>query len=106
MYERRQLRRRHLCGRLPSGSLPVDIDYLDQYAVVAALDGPDPTLGAPVYILENDQVVSTVMPKEDLGLQNFQHNHDAVLTKVGGRYYLIVQSWNPGDFAILEQVLD
>ena len=92
--------------RLPSGSLPVDIDYLDQYAVVAALDGPDPTLGAPVYILENDQVVSTVMPKEDLGLQNFQHNHHAVLTKVGSRYYLIVQSWNPGDFAILEQVLD
>ena len=90
--------------RLPSGSLPCDVSYLDQYAVVAALDGPDTSKGAPIYVLENDQLVSTIMPKEELGLQNFKHNHNAVLAKIGNRYYIIVQAWDPGDFAILEQV--
>ncbi|MFB3924210.1 MAG: hypothetical protein ACE145_21010 [Terriglobia bacterium] len=92
--------------RLPAGSLPCDVSYLDQYAVVAALDGPDTSKGAPIYILENDQLISTIMPKEELGLQNFKHNHNAVLTKIGSRYYIIVQAWNPGDFAILEQALE
>ena len=92
--------------RLPSGSLPCDVSYLDQYAVVAALDGPDTSKGAPIYVLENDQLISTIMPKEELGLQNFKHNHNAVLTKIGSRYYIIVQAWNPGDFAILEQALE
>ena len=90
--------------RLPSGSLPCDVSYLDQYAVVAALDGPDTSKGAPIYVLENDQLVSTIMPKEELGLQNFKHNHNAVLTKIGSRHYILVQAWDPGDFAILEQV--
>lgn len=89
---------------MPKGSLPCDVDYLDQYAVVASLDGPDPSKGAPLYILEDDKLISTIMPKEDLGLQNFKHNHNAVLRKIGDQYYIIVQAWNPGDFAILEQV--
>ena len=91
--------------KMPAGSLPCDIDYLDEYAVVACLDGPDKTKGAPIYILENDQLVSTLMPKEDLGLANFVHNHNAVLKKLQNRYYIIAQAWNPGDFAILEQIL-
>jgi hypothetical protein len=91
---------------MPRGSLPCDIDYLDHYAVVASLDGPDPSKGAPVYILEDDKLISTIMPKEDLGLQNFKHNHNAVLRKIGNKYYIIVQAWNPGDFAILEQVVE
>ena len=45
------------------------------------------------------------MPKEDLGLANFVHNHNAALKKLGARYYIIAQAWNPGDFAILEQVI-
>ena len=92
--------------KMPMGSLPCDIDFLDQYAVVAALDGPDKSKGAPVYLLENDQLVSTIMPKEDLGLINFKHNHNAVLRKAGNKLYIIVQAWNPGDFAILEQVTE
>lgn len=92
--------------RLPSGSLPCDVSYLDEYAVVAALDGPDTSKGAPLYVLENDQLLSTILPKEELGLQNFKHNHNAVLTKIGSRYYIIVQAWDPGDFAILEHVGD
>ena len=89
--------------KMPHGSLPCDVDYLDEYAVVACLEGPDKSQGAPIYILENDKLISTVMPKEDLGLVNFVHNHNAVLHKFEGKYYIIAQAWNPGDFAILEQ---
>jgi hypothetical protein len=91
--------------KLPSGSLPCDIDYLEGYAVVACLEGPDKSKGAPIYILENDKLVSAVMPKEELGLANFVHNHNAVLHKIDGKFYIIAQAWNPGDFAILEQVV-
>lgn len=89
---------------VPAGSLPCDVDYIDNYTVVGCLEGPDKSKGAPIYILENDQVVSTVMPKEELGLENFTHIHNAVMTKKEGLYYLIAQAWNPGGFAVLQQV--
>jgi hypothetical protein len=89
---------------LPEGSFPCDIDYLDEYGIIGALHGPDRTKGAPIYILEDDKVISTIMIKEDLGLENFQHIHNAVMHKVNGKRYLIAQAWNPGDFAILENV--
>jgi hypothetical protein len=92
--------------KLPEGSFPCDIDYVDGYAVVGALHGPDREKGAPVYVLQGDRVVSEVWPKEELGLQNFQHVHNAVLHRIGERFYIILQAWNPGDFAILEQVKD
>ncbi|MGH9340421.1 MAG: hypothetical protein ACRD1R_12730 [Acidobacteriota bacterium] len=92
--------------KLPAGSFPCDIDYLEGYAIVGCLHGPDRSKGAPIYILQGDEVVSTIMPKEDLGLETFQHIHNAVLHKVGGRFYIIAQAWNPGDFAILEQVVE
>ena len=91
---------------LPKGTLSCDVDYLENYAVVPALDGPDRTKGAPIYLLENDQLASTIMPKEELGLATFQHIHNAVLRRVGGKLYILMQSWNPGDFAILEQVIE
>ena len=90
--------------RMPLGSFPCDIYYLAKYAVVGSLHGPDRSKGAPVYVLEDDKLISTIMPKEDLGLKNFQHVHNAVLREYGGKLYNIVQAWNPGDFAILEQV--
>lgn len=92
--------------RLPEGAFPCDIDYLDGYAVVGALHGPDREKGAPVYVLEGDRVVSVIMPKEELGLEGFQHIHNSVMTRLGERYYILVQAWNPGDFAVLEQVTD
>jgi hypothetical protein len=92
--------------KLPMGSFPCDIHYLGKYAVVGALHGPDRKKGAPVYILEEDRLISTIMCKEELGLANFQHIHNAVLRQVGGKLYIIVQAWNPGDFAILEQVME
>jgi hypothetical protein len=90
--------------KMPLGSLPCDIYYLGPYAIVGSLDGPDRSKGAPIYILENDRLISTIMPKEDLGLDNFKHVHNAVLREYGGKLYIIAQAWNPGDFAILEQV--
>jgi hypothetical protein len=92
--------------KMPLGSLPCDINYLGPYAVVGALDGPDRSKGAPIYILKDDQLISTIMPKEDLGLANFKHIHNAVLRQVGDKLYIIAQAWNPGDFAILEQVTE
>jgi hypothetical protein len=89
---------------LPKGSFPCDTYTEGQYTVIGALHGPDRSKGAPIYILEKDQVVSTIMAKEELGLENFQHIHNAVMRKVGNKYYVIAQAWNPGDFAILEQV--
>ena len=91
---------------LPKGSFPCDVDYVAGYAVVGSLHGPDRSKGAPIYILQNDQVISTIMPKEELGLENFQHIHNAVLRQIGSKFYIIVQAWNPGDFAILEQVTE
>ena len=90
--------------KLPLGSFPCDVDYLGNLGVVGALHGPDRKKGAPIYILEDDRLVSTIMPKEDLGLEKFQHVHNAVLHRRGGKLYVIAQAWNPGDFAILEQV--
>jgi hypothetical protein len=90
--------------KMPLGSFPCDIYYLGRYAVVGSLHGPDRGKGAPIYILEGDQLVSTIMPKEDLGLKNFQHIHNAVLREYDNKLYVIAQAWNPGDFAILEQV--
>jgi hypothetical protein len=94
-------------GTLPliKGSYPCSIDYEGGYAVVACLYGPDRSKGAPLYLLEGDNTVSTIMLKGDLGLETFQHLHGAAIRIIGGKIYLIAQSWNPGDFVILEQVV-
>ena len=92
--------------KLPEGSWPCDVDFAAGYAVVGCLHGPDRSKGAPIYILRGDRIVSTIMPKEDLGLENFQHVHNAVLIEREGRLFIIAQAWNPGDFTILEQVTD
>jgi len=92
--------------RMPSGSFPCDIHYLGRHAVVGSLHGPDRSKGAPIYLLQDDKIISTIMPKEELGLKNFQHIHNAVLRQINNRFYIIAQAWNPGDFAILEQVTD
>lgn len=89
--------------KAPTGSLPCSIDYLDQYALVPTLVGPDPSKGAPIYLYEDGRLISTIFPKADLGLTNFEHNHKAVLHKAGDKLCIVVQAWNPGDFAILEQ---
>ena len=91
---------------LPKGSWPCDVWYEGKIAVVGCLHGPDRSKGAPIYILEDDKVVSTLMPKEDLGLDRFTHVHNAIGVTRNGKLYVIAQAWNPGDFAILEQIVD
>lgn len=91
---------------LIKGSFPCSIDYEEGYAVVACLFGPDQSKGAPLYILEGNNLVSTVMPKEELGVETFQHLHGAVLRQIDGKFYIIAQSWNPGDIVILEQIME
>ena len=80
------------------------ITWTRKYSVVPALEGPDKTKGAPIYVLENEKLVSTIMIKEDLGLPNFTHIHNAAIRKIGNKFYIMALAWNPGDFAILEQV--
>lgn len=92
--------------QLPKGSFPCDIDYAGGYAIIGCLYGPDRSKGAPIYIIKDDTVVSTIMPKEELGLETFQHIHNAVLLVIEGKFYIVAQTWNPGDFAILEQVTE
>lgn len=92
--------------RMPLGSLPCDIYYLGKYSVVGSLEGPDRSKGAPIYLFEEGRLVSTIMPKEELRLPNFKHVHNAVLRQLGNKLYVIAQAWNPGDFAVLEQVTD
>ncbi len=91
---------------LIKGSFPCSIDYEAGYAVVACLYGPDRGKGAPLYILEGNNLVSTVMPKEELDVETFQHLHGAVIRKIAGKFYIITQSWNPGDIVILEQLTE
>ncbi len=90
--------------KLPMGSSPCDIDYSGDLAVVGCLHGPDRSQGAPIYLLDRGKVVSTVLIKEELGLDGFQYIHNAAVRKIEERHYLLVQSWNPGDFAVLEQI--
>lgn len=89
---------------LPEGSYPCDVDFGPSYDAVPCLHGPNRDKGAPIYLMKGKEIVSTIMIKEDLGVDTFQHIHNAVLRKVDGRLYIIAQSWNPGDFVILEQV--
>lgn len=89
---------------LPEGSYPCDVDFGKTYAVVASLHAPDRSNGAPIYVLRGEEVVSTIRIKDDLGLEKFQHIHNAVIREIDGRVYVIAQAWNPGDFVILEQV--
>lgn len=88
----------------PEKSLPCDVAFESGYTVVGCLEGSDKTKGAPIYILKDDKIVSTLMPKEDLGLELFTHIHNATMLSIQGRLYVIAQAWNPGDFAIFEQV--
>ncbi len=91
---------------VPAGAFPCDVDYVGPYMIVGCLHGPNRDLGAPIYILEDEKVVSTIMPKAELGLENFQHVHNATGIILDGKLYIIAQAWNPGDFAVFEQVVE
>ena len=61
---------------------------------------------APIYILDaaTYEVVSTIRPKEDLGIELADHIHNTIWYEYGGDLYLICQAWNPGYYFVLELV--
>ena len=95
---------------LPAGSWPCGIDFLHWQgrwiAVIGSLVDPVEDRPAPIYIVDATtyQVLSTVRPKEDLGLDRVQHLHNVVWHAYQDHLFLVCQSWNPGFYFVLEQV--
>jgi hypothetical protein len=95
---------------LPAGSRPCGIDFTEwqgqSYAVIGSLDDPEKGRPAPIYILDADyHLISTIRPKEDLGIEQADHIHNTIWYQYNGKLYLICQAWNPGRFFVLEQVV-
>ena len=61
--------------------------------------------GAAVYIVDMKtlKVVSTIKPKDELGLAKFSHLHNVFPSVDEDGVTLFCQAWNVGDFAILRQ---
>ena len=99
----------HSAHPIPHGSKPCGIDFLRSgerwYALVGSLDDPQEGRAAPIYVLDaiTYQVVSTVRPKEELGVELADHIHNAVWYRNAGHLYLICQAWNPGHYFVLVQ---
>ena len=99
----------HLASHaMPAGSKPCGIQFFNHkshwYAVVASLDDPVEGRAAPIYVLDGItfEVISTIRPKEDLGIELADHIHNAVWHEHAGRQFLVCQAWNPGFYFILE----
>jgi hypothetical protein len=48
--------------------------------------------------------LSTIRPKEELGVEEAQHLHNVVLHIDDGQLYLVCQAWNPGRYFVLQKV--
>jgi hypothetical protein len=98
--------------KLPWNAWPCGIDIIEwdgqPLAVVACLYDTDEEKesSAPIYILnaETYEVLSTLRPKQDLGIDLAQRMHNASWHTHDGKLYLMCQSWNPGHFFVLECV--
>jgi hypothetical protein len=73
---------------------------------VGSLDDPQAGRAAPIYILDATtyEVLSTIRPKEDLGIELADHIHNTVWYEYNGGLFLICQAWNPGYYFVLELV--
>ena len=95
---------------LPAGAWPCGIDYIQhagrRYAVVGSLKDPVEGRPAPIYILDADtyEVLSTIRPKEELGVERAQHLHNVIWHVYNDQLYLVCQSWNPGFYFVLEAI--
>lgn len=97
---------------MPEGSKPCDFEFFvlheKLYGVAASLNVADGSAdqGASIYIVDMEtlKIVSTIKPKDELGLEKFVHLHNVFATVAGDTVSLYCQSWNPGDFAILRSV--
>lgn len=97
---------------LPAGSRPCGIDLVEyegrSYAVVGTLDDPEVDKGrsAPLYVLDGEtyEVLATIRPKDDLGVETANRLHNVVWHQHDGRLFLVGQSFKPGCFFVLEHV--
>jgi hypothetical protein len=96
--------------KLPSGAFLCGISYLSYqgrwYAVIGCLRDPVEGRPAPIYILdaESYELLSTIRPKEELGIELAQHLHNVILHVQDGQLYLVCQAWNPGHYFVLQKV--
>ncbi len=95
-----------------AGTMPCDVDYAGNLAVVGCLKGAGGKTPAPIHLLQDGNIAATLKLQEDLGLDGWTHVHNAairVLSKPGHlgipRVMIIASGWNPGRIAILEQVI-
>ena len=95
---------------LPSGVMLCGISYLQYqehwYGVIGCLRYADSDQPAPIYIIDAEtyELLSTIRPKEDFGIELAQHIHNAVLHVQDGQLYLVCQAWNPGHYFVLQKV--
>ncbi len=101
---------RYVAGlTLAPGAMPCSVDYYGRFSLVACLRGPGESTPAPIYVFEDGNLVSEINIGRDLGLAGFTHIHNAVFRVIEGedesrKFYILAYAWNPGNFAILEQV--
>ena len=95
---------------LPRGAWPCGLDVMHHdgrhLGVIGSLIDPEEGTPAPIYIIDADtfELLSTVRPQEDLGLDPVQHLHNVVWHQSGDNLYLVCQAWNPGLYFVLERV--
>jgi hypothetical protein len=95
---------------LPPGSWPCGIDFLNWegrwLGVIGSLVDPQKDRPAPIYIVDASsfEVLSTIRPKEDLGIEQVQHLHNVIWHVHNRQLYLVCQGWNPGLYFVLECV--
>ena len=97
--------------KLPSGSFLCGVSYLKYqsrwYTAIGCLrDDPEELRPAPIYIIDTEsyELLSTIRPKEDLGIELAEHLHNVALHIHNGQLYLVCQAWNPGHYFVLQQV--
>jgi len=94
---------------LPAGAYVCGISYANYQgrwlAAIGCLQDPDEGRPAPIYIVDatNYELLSTIRPKEELGVEEAQHLHNVALHINGGQLYLVCQAWNPGRYFVLQE---
>ncbi|NDJ61702.1 MAG: hypothetical protein GYB67_11290 [Chloroflexi bacterium] len=94
---------------VPAGAWPCGVDFIEWegrwLAVVGCLYAADRNRPAPIFVLDavTFEILSTIRPKEDLGVELAQHLHNVVWYAQGDNLYLVCQSWKPGFYFVLER---
>ncbi|MEL6308942.1 MAG: hypothetical protein AAFR81_03260 [Chloroflexota bacterium] len=96
---------------LPYNAWVCSIDFIkwrgQSLGIVACLydEDEDKKRPAPLYVVDagSFEILATLRPKEDLGIEQAQRLHNAVWHVHDDSLYIIAHAWNPGYFFVLEQ---